>query len=97
MQLLTILGGIATLIAGLAGTYAVIVARRTEQKTASREELDSALTAQGHLLDRYERRIADLETKTEDAMAERNEIKLAHIDCQRRLEAAEEKLERLSS
>jgi hypothetical protein len=107
MDVLTILGALATAIAGVGGTYAVIQARRTESKSASREETELALKAQNDLLDRYEVRIEMLEGKVtrmetiaEDAVAARNQAVLAledmslkHKDCEERLSALEERLE----
>ena len=74
----TLLGVLATLIASVTGGYAAIAARRTEKRTATREETQQALDAQGELLDRYEKRIESLEATVERTLAR-------HAECEARL------------
>lgn len=90
-----ILGGLATILSGIAGTYAVIMARRTEARSATREETQQALEAQSGLLDRYEKRIESLESKVQslektadDALGRAMSAESAHRDCEQRLEVA---------
>lgn len=97
-----LVGGFFAGVSALLGTYATVVSRRTEDKTATREETETALKAQDALLNRYEKRIDDLEKrqetleekvvsaekKAEDAIAARNDEIEAHRRCEERLNEA---------
>lgn len=74
----TLLGALFTGVATLLGAYAVLQSRRTESRTATKDETQQALNAQTALLDRQEIRIAKLETDLETALAR-------HSQCERRL------------
>lgn len=69
----TIFGGVASIMGG----YALIKARRTEDKSATREDMRLALETRDKLLDRYEsrslsqdQRITNLETENQRIRAE---------------------------
>lgn len=86
---------VLTVVAAVLGSYAAVVARRTEGRSATREETQQALEAQDNLLDRYERRIGVLEArcevqdkKIEDALARAMTGEQAHRECERKLEMA---------
>ena len=101
MNWLQVFGGVLTAIAALLGGYAALKARSIDDKTATREETQQALNAQSALLDRYEKRIAQLETQVagirqtaDDAVAARNEMKLIHEECDRSLNQTLSRLKR---
>lgn len=97
-----LVGGFFAGLSTLLGVYATVLSRRTEDKTATREETETALKAQDQLLNRYEKRIEGLEQrqeileakvvtaeqKAEDAIAARNEEAEAHRRCEERLDEA---------
>jgi hypothetical protein len=96
------LGGTLTAIAAVLGAYAAIKARSTEARTATREETQQALDAQDRLLDRYEAKIIELERRVDRcevvadrALAGRNEARLMHRECERRLKIAEARIAEL--
>lgn len=86
---------VMTAVAAVLGSYAAVVAKRTEGRSATREEIQQALDAQTGLLDRYERRIKTLEdrsarqdTMIEDALGRAMNAEQAHRDCEKKLEIA---------
>lgn len=60
-EALTTFGAVASALALFIGGYAGLQARKTESRSADREETQQALVAQQDLLNRYERRIDKLE------------------------------------
>jgi chromosome segregation ATPase len=94
--------GATAAITAFLGTYALVLSRRTENKTASREEINTVLTAQSGLLDRYEGRIKECEVEIRNNEAERTALRHAmrnveqsHEDCTRRLVKAEVQIQYL--
>ncbi len=99
---LTALGAVATSLATLAGGWAVLQARRTEKRSADRQETQQALDAQSSLLDRYEKRITHLEARNSDLHGRINDVlaKFAVVSegekaCKQRLAIAEARISEL--
>lgn len=96
---LTATGGVLTACAAVLAAYAAVRAKKTDDRSADREETQQALEAQSALLDRYERRIEHLETrntvlheKVNDVAAKQIQTENDHRACQSRLAAAEARL-----
>lgn len=90
-RLITV-GGFLGAVSSLMGAYAVIQSRRTEQRSATREETQQALDAQNVLLDRYEKRIEHLETRNNALHGQVNKAlgqlaiaKETHKECEKNL------------
>jgi septal ring factor EnvC (AmiA/AmiB activator) len=88
----TLLGALAALLSAGGTWYAVQASRRTEKRSATREETQQALDAQDKLLDRYEKRIEKLEDSVKTAVAEAAEAKSHNQSCERRLALIEHML-----
>ena len=88
----TLLGGITALLSACATWYAVAASRRTEKRTATREETQQALDAQDKLLDRYEKRIEKLEDSVKSAVADAAMAKTHNASCEHRLALIEHML-----
>ena len=81
----TLLGAIAAVVSAVGIVYTTWSSRRTERRSATREETQQALTAQTQLLDRYEARIERLEDSVKTSLAR-------EALCERRLAHAEDQI-----
>lgn len=92
VDLSTLLGTLSLVVASLAGAYAGIQGRRTEHRSANREEVEQAFQFQGEMLENYRKDNQRLQEKTQEmhdtvnrTLGKLGEVTARHQECERNL------------
>lgn len=101
-QVLTNLGLLATAAGSLVASWALIQAKRTERKSATRQEVQQAFDMQGEILDRYKEdnvvlrdRVSELIGSVHTLTDLHRQCEADRLDTERRLHIAEAKIAEL--
>jgi chromosome segregation ATPase len=95
----TLLGTVSLAVASLAGAYAAVQGRRTESRSANREEVEQAFEMQGKMLENYRSdndRLREKQQEMHDTvnrtLGKLGAVTVLHQECERNLESLSARL-----
>lgn len=101
-EFFTNLGLLATAIGTVFGSWALIQAKRTDRKSATREEVQQAFDLQGEMLDRFQADNAGLRDRVNELIGSvhtltdlHRQCEMDRLDTERRLHLAEARIAEL--